>query len=349
MLAMRMMAARIRGLGAWLRSARAVPSLAARPATAVRAPAPVPGAMPAPAAVTETTALDSAHARACERLWRLAFSAPSQAQSADSIHRRVRENIVAKLEVDALDPNYFPRRPTLMPQLLQAVNDPNAAAERVSRIIAHDPVLTADVLRMANSSLYRMTATPIETIQRAVVVCGADSLRGMLAAAMLRPVFRATRKNFPRLPRLLWERTERAARAAELYALEYFPHDRFEAQMVVLLSALGPLVVYSAALDVYARNPHFSPSAALCTELIGSLAPAMSLRIARDWETSPRLQAALEKSPDEPLTQALQVGEFLGTLQFLEAHAVISCDQRCEHLDEADIRESADRIWMGMA
>jgi HD-like signal output (HDOD) protein len=230
------------------------------------------------------------------------------------------------------------------------VNDPHAASAKISRIIAHDPVLTADVLRLANSSLNRTSPTPIETIQRAIVVCGVDALRGMLATAMLRPVFRATRGNFPRLPRMLWDRTERAARAAELYAMETNPRDRFEAQLVALLSALGPLVVYSAALDVYARNPHFSPSAGLCVELIGAFAPEMSQRVARDWQTSSRLLAALAGSAEEPLTAALHVGEFFGTLAFLESQTVISRDARLDLIADAGIAgEPVNRIWAGLS
>jgi HDOD domain len=305
-------------------------------------------------AATAASALDGALVQmannlAADRLWRLAFAAPSGIPTSEPVHTRVRDNIVAMLQVDALDPNYFPRRPALMPQLLQAVNDPRAASEKLSRIIAHDPVLTADILRLANSSLYRMSPTPIETIQRALVVCGVDALRGMLAAAMLRPVFRATRKNFPRLPRMLWERTERAARAAELYALETNPEDRFEAQLVVLLNALGPLVVYGVALDVYARNPHFAPSGALCVELIGSLAPQMSVRIASDWQTSPRLIAALQGSPDETLTIARHVGELLGTLSYLESQTVISRDERLDLVNSAGIPDGlASSIWTGL-
>jgi hypothetical protein len=171
-----------------------------------------------------------------------------------------------------------------------------------------------------------------------------------LAAAMLRPVFRATRKNFPRLPRMLWERTERATRAAELYAMETNPEDRFEAQLVVLLSALGPLVVYGATLDVYARNPHFSPSGLLCVELIGALAPQMSLRIARDWQISPRLLAALEGSPEETLTAARHLGELFGTLSYLESQTVISRDERLDLVDSTGIPDGlTSRIWAGLS
>jgi HD-like signal output (HDOD) protein len=350
MLAIILLAASLAGIGTWLRY---------RHVHAIVAATTSPGSMafdleaPPPPAVAEALVdaarIESANARAAERLWKLAFAAPSQSLVSDAVHTRIRHNIESMLEVDTLDPNYFPRRPALMPQLLQAVNDPSAAAERISRIIAHDPVLAVDVLRLANSSVHRKSATPIDTIQRAIVVCGVEALRGMLAAAMLRPVFRATRKNFPRLPRMLWERTERAARAAEMYAMETHREDRFEAQLAVLLSALGPLVVYSATLDVYARNPHFQPSASLCVDLIGTLAPRLSVRVARDWQTPPRLLAALENAPGETLTTALHVGELLGTLSFLESQTVIAREERCELIDAAGLSgESTDRIWAAL-
>jgi HD-like signal output (HDOD) protein len=345
--------------GAWLLLRR--PHSASAPGTAQGAAsgaAPAPQNEPAAIGPEEAAAphipvdivrVEAANGLAAERLWKLAFAAPSQAIASEVVLGRVRDNIIAVLQVDALDPKHFPRRPALLPQLLQAVNDPTAASERLSRIIAHDPVLTADVLRLANSSLYRTSPTPIETIQRAIVVCGVDALRGMLAAAMLQPVFRATRRNFPRLPRMLWERTERASRAAEIYALETTPEDRFEAQLVVLLSALGPLVVYSAALDVYSRNPHFSPSGDLCVELIHAWAPQMSLRIARDWHTSPRLLDALDKSSGTALSAARHVGEFLGTLSLLESQAVISREERLHFLEDAGIpAKLANHVWLGL-
>jgi HD-like signal output (HDOD) protein len=292
------------------------------------------------------TAVEVAGDLASQRLWRLAFGAPAEAAPLERGHARVREFICTVLEVDSLNPAYFPRRPALMPQLLQAVNDPGAASEKLSRMIAHDPVLTADVLRLANSSLYGISPAPIESVQRAIVVCGVDALRGILAAAMLRPVFRASRTNFPRLPRMLWERTERAARAAELYALKTNPEDRFEAQLVVLLRALGPLVVYSAALDGYSRSLKLPPNPALFVELIGTLAPQMSLRIARDWQTSPRLLSVLERSGEEKLAAALHVGELLGTLSFLESQTVISREERLDSLGTAGLPAGVvDDIW----
>jgi HD-like signal output (HDOD) protein len=231
------------------------------------------------------------------------------------------------LQANTLDPKYFPRRPTLMPQLLRAVDDPRSAPDKLARIVAHDPVLTSDVLRLANSPIYKTSPAPIETIQRAIVVLGVDALRGLVATAMLQPVFRATRSNFPRFPRMLWERTERAACAAELYALKALPQDRFEAQLLILLSALGPLVVYGAALDLYSQQPRLTPNATLLVDLTAALGPQVSLRVAQQWESAPRLVAAIERSPAEALTMALCAGELLGTLSLLQTQSVITADE----------------------
>jgi len=294
------------------------------------------GAAPA-AAVVDLQKVRAAHAILTERLWRLAFAAPAPTQALGPADLEIRDQVSGVLSAESLDAKFFPRRPTLMPQLMRTMEDPKAATERLSRIIAHDPVLTADVLRLANSSRFRTTAQPIETLQRAIVVMGVDALRGLLAMAMLQPVFRASRSNFPRFPRMLWERTERAARAAEAYAVQVHPEHRFEAQLAILLSALGPLVVYAATLDAYASKPGLNPNPALCVAVTCELGAKMALRIAHDWETSPRLAAALEQSSCEPLAHALCVGELLGTLGLLESLHVLEAAEALEVLESADL------------
>jgi len=283
--------------------------------------------------------VETANRLATERVWRIAFTAP--AEQVGGAHEHVADAIRAALRSGALQTQRLPRRPTLMPQLLRTLEDPGSASPRLATMISHDPVLAADVLRLANSSLYRTSAAPIETIQRALVVLGVDALRGLLATAMMQPVFRATRTNFPRFPRLLWERTERAARAAELYAAATRPEDRFEAQLLALLSALGPLVVYGVTLDEYEQQRGLRPDAAVCMSLITSLGAGMSQRIARHWESSPRLVAALERSGEPELAIALQVGELVGTLSLLEAQTLISTRERWEWTRGAGVPDRA--------
>jgi HD-like signal output (HDOD) protein len=317
------------GAGLWLLRVRPPAPVTVSPQVPLsRKPPDVPHeVLSAPVATLDLAAVSAANNAATERLWRVAFAAPASAAVQDPAGQKIRSDIFTVLRAETIDPKYFPRRPTLMTQLLHAFNDERTASDQISRMIAHDPVLTADVLRLANSTLYRTSPEPIATIQRAVIVCGFEELRRLLAVAMMMPVFRATKSNFPRFPRLLWERTERAARAAELYAAYGNPQDRFEAQMASLLSALGPLVVYGAALDIYARSPRIAPNPDTFVSLLRDLSSPMSQRIARQWEAAPRLVAALEKAATEPLTTALLVGEMLGTLSVLESQAALSNEE----------------------
>jgi hypothetical protein len=294
------------------------------------------GAAPAPTAV-DLEKVRTASTLLTERLWRLAFAAPVAVGTLSPADVQVRDQVSALLAGEELDGKLFPRRPTLMPQLMRVLEEPRAATERLSRIIAHDPVLTADVLKLANSNRFRKSAQPIETIQRAIVVMGVDELRGLVAVAMMQPVFRASRSNFPRFPRMLWERTERAARAAEAYAVQVHTGFRFEAQLAILLSALGPLVVYGATLDAYARIPGVAPNPALCVALTCEWGATMAPRIAQHWETSARLAAALEQASSEPLACALCVGELLGTLSLLESQQVVEAEEALEILNAADL------------
>jgi HD-like signal output (HDOD) protein len=305
-----------------------------------------PAAEPQPRPSIDAVNLGAVNASLAERLWKYSYSSTARTKSTQRMDDLVRGNVNAILQVDTLDHDYFPRRPTLMSELMRAIDNPDVEAAKLSRLISLDPVLTGEVLRLANSSLYRVSPAPIDTVQRAIAICGVDALRAMLAAAMLRPVFRANSKNFPRLPRALWSRTERAARAAELFALSTSPELRFESQMVVLVNAIGPLVVYSAVIDVYSRNSLFQPNPALCVALTSELAAHMAQRVAKDWEMSPRLIAALEKSGEEPLTRALYVGELLGTLSYLESQTVISERERSDLLDAAGLQSAlVSPIW----
>jgi HD-like signal output (HDOD) protein len=339
------------GLAAWHYFRRTVEASAAAgplPARARKVRAEAAGA--SPEQPIDTARLAAVNATAAARLWKHSYGTAARIKSTERMNDLVRGNVVAILQVDTLNHDYFPRRPALMSELMRAVDDPDAASAKLSRIISHDPVLTGDVLRLANSSLYRVSSSPIDSVQRAIAVCGVDALRAMLAAIMLRPVFRATSKNFPRLPRVLWGRTELAARAAELYALRASAELRFESQMIVLVNALGPLVVHSAVVDVYSRNSLFQPNPALCVTLTSELAPQMAQRVAQDWEMPPRFIAALDGSGEASLATALHVGELLGTLCYLESQTVLSNEERSDLLDSSGLLPALVKpIWDALA
>ena len=285
-------------------------------------------------------ALPRALGAATLSLWRRAFGVTDAALSVPEGHEFAAEAIERALAGDALSERFFPRRPMLMPQLQAAANDPESPPTRLADIVAQDPVLTGDVLRLANSVFYRLSAEPVESLQRAVIVCGTDGLHSLAATALVQPVFRSGSHGHPRFAQLLWERCTRAATAAETCARHWCPQDRQTAQLLPLLAALGPLVAYRIAEEAY-RGASRRPSAEALLALVLRHGPRIAARVAAQWQMPARLVQALsgeqptdtdEAAAQATLLRAWQAGELLATLTILVEEQV---------LDDEDYRRQA--------
>ena len=61
-----------------------------------------------------------------------------------------------------------------LPRVMQVVNDINSSAREMVRVIQMDPVLTARVLRVANSAYFAMQE-PVTNLRRATILMGMNT------------------------------------------------------------------------------------------------------------------------------------------------------------------------------
>ena len=241
------------------------------------------------------------------------------------------EALLARIEAQ---PKYSPRRPQLLPQLMRAANDPEASLDAIARIIAKDPTLSANLLRIANSAFYRVSTNPVESIERAVTVLGLDGLRPVIAAALVQPVMRTGEGAFGRLPALIWDHTLLSAAAAADHARRIEHDDAFAAQLLGLLQGLGAIIVVQVVRDLYVQHRELTPDARVVSHLLDACSGPTARRIAESWGLSDRMVEALDaRQPDVlpagPLGRALRVGRIAGAL-------ALSC--RLGRLDDAEGR-----------
>jgi len=192
----------------------------------------------------------------------------SLSQPPDPEHGPVFKKVAEILERIEAKPEYIPRRPSLLPKLLSTVNDPQAAMVEISRIIAQDPALTGNLLRIANSAMYRVNNQPIESIDRAVTLVGVQGIRSIIATALLQPVMSTGSGSFSKFPELVWEHTLYAASAAELHAVHVEKSEPFVSQLIGLLYGLSAIVVFRIVRDQFAAQPHLSPNPASVARLL---------------------------------------------------------------------------------
>jgi HD-like signal output (HDOD) protein len=290
-------------------------------------PAPAPAPVP-PTPETETPPPPEVASRVHE----LAFGVPLRPPADEPAHLEVASAVDLLLSGPVLKPEYAPRRPLHLPKLVQAVNDENVSRRELAVLIAQDPALAGNLLRLANSAFYRANSHPVESIDRAVTLLGTSGIRSLMAAALLQPLFRTASGEFRRFPDITWEHTHYAASAAEAYAAILADEDPFAAQLLVLLHGLGTILVFRAAMDEYAR--HGVPAeAATVAALIERLAAHVASRVAHDWELSSRILTALEDQSDymqsrdaTALGSALRFGRHCGAVAVLRHHELLDDD-----------------------
>ncbi len=217
---------------------------------------------------------------------KLAFGVPRFDYQILGEHAHVLARIDAAVETSAQQREYFPRRPMLLPKLLQTLNDSDSTRQELVRLILEDPSLAGAVLQRANSAFYRIGHERVDSLDRAVSLLGVDGLRGLLATAIMQPVFRLPKGYFDQFAPLSWEQAQNAAFAAEKYATFERSVDPFVAQLLAVLEPLARIVIFRLTLDKYRESPNILPRPEVFIRAIQTHSEAMAVRIAAAWELS---------------------------------------------------------------
>jgi HD-like signal output (HDOD) protein len=227
-------------------------------------------------------------------LHQLSFGQGANGEAPPPAHAEVISATADILQSAATEDKYTPRRPSLLPQLLRAVNDEDVSRRELVKIISKDPSLVGNLLKMANSPFYRVSAQAIESIDRAVVILGNDGIRSLIAAALAQPIFQIRGGAFPKFPQIAWQHTFRTASATVTHTAIVEKSDPFAAQLLGLVAGMAGIVVFRVALDQYEARPKLTPHPGVMATLLDLQAVPVAKRISASWGLSDRIMAALD-------------------------------------------------------
>lgn len=127
-------------------------------------------------------------------------------------------------------------------RLAALMGQPIPELEEITEAISYDPVLTAKLLRMANSS-YFGSGRNIGSVREAVIRMGEGAVFGLAVAACAEPVLNLPVPGYDIYPGKLWQHSTTAALVADLakeYCQSPWPTTAFTA---ALLHDLGKLIL----------------------------------------------------------------------------------------------------------
>lgn len=185
------------------------------------------------------------------------------------------------------DPARLPRLPELLPQVLAAMRRETTDTPALAALVAQDPVLAGEVIRVANSAYYAR-GKPVSSLEGAIRMLGHDGLRRAALAVLMRPIVRTVGGEDTIGEEQLWLQAQRCMSASSRLPA---PHiDPAELQLAAVISTTGLGAVLRRAPREAVLAAGTSPAlAAHCV----SLGWRLSARAAEHWQFPEAVQDAM--------------------------------------------------------
>ncbi|HIP53287.1 MAG TPA: HDOD domain-containing protein [Chromatiales bacterium] len=190
------------------------------------------------------------------------------------------ENSFLKQIMQAIDDDRLPL-PTLPEVALQvqaAVEDDASTVKEIADIIMIDAALSARLLQVANSPLYRGRVA-VENIQMAVSRLGGKLVKGLVLSLIMRQMYQATSEVLDRHLRRMWEDSTTVAAISRVLS-HNTPHlEREQAMLAGLIHNIGALPLLVMAED----TPGLRDDEQEIDRLIERIGPEIGKRIMKEW------------------------------------------------------------------
>ena len=181
----------------------------------------------------------------------------------------------------AIDSNRLtlPTLPEVALRVRHAVEREDSNARQVADIIATDAALSARLLQVANSPLYR-GRVQIDSLQMAVARLGVRVVRSLVVSLIMQQIFQATNDLLDRKFRQVWEESVQIAALSRVIAGGHDHLDKDQAMLAGLIHNIGALPVLAMA-DNY---DELLEDAAELERVINALSPEIGSRILQMWD-----------------------------------------------------------------
>ena len=184
----------------------------------------------------------------------------------------------------------FPTSLTVTMKIRRALSDPTASIDKVARIIGAEPVLSAQILRLANSVAYNAGGGPTNDLRQAAVRLGFEMTRNVaIAVGMKQLVQTKSNTEGAQLVNGLWKRSIRVAALAFVMARKLTRLNPDAAMMGGLLHDIGKFYILNRAnefADIF-------PDRQALWDVIDRWHLSIGAAILDSWDISSDVQAAV--------------------------------------------------------
>jgi putative nucleotidyltransferase with HDIG domain len=205
------------------------------------------------------------------------------------------ENIFVNELIDDLESGHLqlPTLPEVALRVRDVVDDENANANQSAEIIAQDAALSARLIQVANSPLYR-GRNEIDRLDMVVARLGSKLVRNLVTSQVMKQMFQATHDEVDRHLRAVWEHSVQVAAISRVLAGQCPGVSPDQAMLAGLLHDIGTLPILYRAEE----RSEMLETPGLLDHLIASLHTRVGGAILRHWKFPDALVEVAEQHED---------------------------------------------------
>ena len=185
----------------------------------------------------------------------------------------------------------LPSLPLVALRIGEAVNDEDADARKVAKVIETDPAIALKIVKGANSARYG-GVSQVSTVAEAVARIGLQDTQVLVITFALRELFRTGSKDLEQRMLALWEHSRRIAVLAQVLGEKVGDFNAHESLLAGLVHDIGVVAVIG-----YAREfPEVTGNPVALESSIQALRTQLSGMILSKWQLPPDLVNAAKEA-----------------------------------------------------
>ena len=211
---------------------------------------------------------------------------PGEISTEDQLTQTLQDD----LEHDRL---VLPSLPDIAIRVGREMNEENTNAHKLARIIQTDPVITAKLIRAANSPLYT-GVSPVDSCSAAIIRLGANTTHNLVLTFALRELFVTRSPILKTQMQQLWEHSVKVSAICYVLAKVIGGFNPEHALLAGLLHDIGVVAI----LNYTKRFPDVLKDETTLNQVIQDLRGTVGGRILRTWSFLEDLATAAEAAED---------------------------------------------------
>jgi HD-like signal output (HDOD) protein len=187
----------------------------------------------------------------------------------------------------------IPSLPNIVLQIYRVINDENADARKIARVIQADPAITGKLLSTANSTFYRR-ARSVESCTEAVVRLGPAAVRNLVTTFVMRELFHSRVPIIQHHVKSLWSHSAMVAAISFNLARATPRMNPDTALLAGLLHDVGSLCVLGYA----ERHPELLKNSEKLASVIATFRGQIGAEVLRQWKLPDPIVGAARDAED---------------------------------------------------